>query len=36
MRTYERPTLARSGDFRKVTGAGSRGPKDLLGRKQLL
>ncbi|MEV0504952.1 keywimysin-related RiPP [Streptomyces spectabilis] len=36
MRTYERPTLARAGGFRKVTGAGIRGPKDLLGLKQLL
>ncbi|MEH6376396.1 keywimysin-related RiPP [Streptomyces sp. KLMMK] len=33
--TYERPTLAKAGSFRKVTGKNT-GPKDVLGGKQLL
>lgn len=36
MRTYERPTLTKQGDFRTATGIGNTGPKDLLGGKQLL
>jgi hypothetical protein len=36
MRKYERPTLTKQGDFRAETGIGARGPKDLLGGKQLL
>ncbi|GAA0436924.1 hypothetical protein GCM10010357_67950 [Streptomyces luteireticuli] len=34
--TYERPTIAKAGSFRKVTGIKDRGPKDVLGGKQLL
>ncbi|WP_371655976.1 MULTISPECIES: keywimysin-related RiPP [unclassified Streptomyces] len=34
--TYERPTLAKAGGFRKVTGIKDHGPKDVLGGKQLL
>ncbi|GGV42650.1 hypothetical protein GCM10010245_66910 [Streptomyces spectabilis] len=34
--TYERPTLAKAGSFRKVTGIKNTGPKDVLGGKQLL
>ncbi|MEV0254543.1 keywimysin-related RiPP [Streptomyces sp. NPDC050732] len=34
--TYERPTLTKVGNFRKVTGLKDRGPKDILGGKQLL
>ncbi|WP_189305489.1 keywimysin-related RiPP [Streptomyces albospinus] len=34
--TYERPTLAKAGSFRKVTGIGIKGPKDVLGGKNLL
>ncbi|MDK1476516.1 keywimysin-related RiPP [Streptomyces sp. 549] len=36
MRTYERPTLAKAGSFRKTTGLAGSGPKDLLGGKQAL
>lgn len=36
MRTYEKPTLTRQGKFGTETGIGNRGPKDLLGGKQLL
>ena len=35
-RTYERPTLTAHAEFRRETGIGNRGPKDLLGAKQLL
>jgi hypothetical protein len=35
MRTYEKPTLTFQGKFRLETGIGHRGPKDLLGGKQL-
>ncbi|MFG2002800.1 keywimysin-related RiPP [Spirillospora sp. NPDC048911] len=35
MQAYERPTLMRAGSFTK-TGVGNKGPKDLLGGKQLL
>ncbi|MCD9145736.1 keywimysin-related RiPP [Streptomyces albireticuli] len=34
--TYERPTLAKAGSFRKATGVKNTGPKDILGGKQLL
>ncbi|MEV4922792.1 keywimysin-related RiPP [Streptomyces roseoverticillatus] len=34
--TYERPTLAKAGSFRKMTGLKNHGPKDLLGGKQVL
>jgi hypothetical protein len=34
MLTYERPTLTAAGSFKKVTGAGGHGPKDLLVKKQ--
>ncbi|MEU1670406.1 keywimysin-related RiPP [Streptomyces roseifaciens] len=34
--TYERPTLAKAGSFRKVTGIKDNGPKDVLGGKQVL
>jgi hypothetical protein len=30
MRTYERPTLTKVGSFKKVTGAGCVGPRDVL------
>ncbi|MEE1943203.1 keywimysin-related RiPP [Streptomyces sp. TRM 70361] len=36
MRTYERPTLSKAGGFRRTTGIGNKGPRDLLGGKQLL
>lgn len=36
MRTYERPTLLAVGSFTRLTGLGRRGPRDLLGGKQLL
>jgi hypothetical protein len=36
MRTYERPTLTKAGSFKKVTGLGGSGPRDVLGRHQLL
>jgi len=35
MRTYERPTLTAAGSFR-ITGIGFRGPKDVLGLRNLL
>jgi Family of unknown function (DUF5972) len=34
MRTYERPTLTKAGSFKKLTGVGGSGPRDLLGRHQ--
>jgi hypothetical protein len=34
MRTYERPTLTRTGSFTKLTGLGGGGPRDVLGRHQ--
>jgi hypothetical protein len=36
MRIYERPTLTAAGSFKKVTGAGGSGPRDLVVRKQSL
>jgi hypothetical protein len=36
MHTYERPALTAAGSFFGLTGIGNRGPKDLLGGKQLL
>jgi len=36
MRSYERPTLTAAGSFKKVTGAGGSGPRDLITRKQHL
>jgi Family of unknown function (DUF5972) len=36
MRTYERPTLTKAGSFKKVTGIGGSGPRDAIGRHQLL
>jgi Family of unknown function (DUF5972) len=34
MRTYERPTLAVAGSFKKMTGLGGFGPRDFLMKKQ--
>jgi len=34
MRTYERPTLTRAGNFTKATGLGGSGPRDISGRHQ--
>jgi hypothetical protein len=34
MRTYERPTLNKAGSFKKVTGIGGSGPRDLFFRHQ--
>jgi hypothetical protein len=36
MRTYERPTLTRTGSFSTLTGLGGSGPRDTLGRHQSL
>ena len=36
MRTYERPTLTRAGNFTKVTGLGGSGPPDAVSKFQLL
>jgi hypothetical protein len=36
MRTYERPTLTPAGSFLQLTGVAGRGPKDVLGGKNLL
>jgi Family of unknown function (DUF5972) len=36
MRTYERPTLTRAGNFAKVTGLGGSGPPDAVSKFQLL
>jgi Family of unknown function (DUF5972) len=36
MRTYERPTLTKAGTFKRVTGLGGSGPRDVLLNKQLL
>jgi hypothetical protein len=36
MRTYERPTLTKAGSFKKVTGLGGLGPRDLLFKHQKL
>jgi hypothetical protein len=36
MLTYERPTLTLAGSFKKVTGLGGHGPKDMLVKHQLL
>jgi hypothetical protein len=36
MRTYERPTLIKAGSFKKLTGEGGSGPRDLLVRHQML
>jgi hypothetical protein len=36
MRTYERPTLTKAGSFKKLTGLGGSGPRDVLGRHQTL
>ena len=30
MRIYERPTLTKAGSFKKVTGVGGSGPRDVL------
>ncbi len=35
MRSYERPTLTQAGSFRKMTGIGGFGPRDLLVKRQL-
>jgi hypothetical protein len=35
MRSYERPTLTQAGSFRKMTGLGGFGPRDLLVKRQL-
>jgi Family of unknown function (DUF5972) len=35
MGTYERPTLTPAGSFKKVTGMGGFGPRDVLTKKQL-
>jgi Family of unknown function (DUF5972) len=34
MGTYERPTLTKVGSFKKLTGVGGSGPRDVLGRHQ--
>jgi hypothetical protein len=34
MRPYERPTLTAAGSFKKVTGLGGWGPRDVLTKKQ--
>ncbi len=34
MRTYERPTLTKAGSFKKATGIGGSGPRDLIFRHQ--
>jgi hypothetical protein len=34
MRPYERPTLTAAGSFKKVTGLGGSGPRDVLVRHQ--
>jgi hypothetical protein len=36
MRPYERPTLTVAGSFKKVTGLGGHGPRDVLVKKQML
>jgi hypothetical protein len=36
MRTYERPTLTPAGSFKKLTGLGGTGPKDVVTKKQSL
>jgi hypothetical protein len=36
MRTYERPTLTKTGAFKKVTGLGGSGPRDFAFRHQSL
>jgi hypothetical protein len=35
MRSYERPTLTLAGCFRKMTGVGGFGPRDVLMKRQL-
>jgi hypothetical protein len=34
MRTYERPTLSAAGSFKKVTGLGGWGPRDVVAKRQ--
>ncbi len=34
MRPYERPTLTAAGSFKKVTGMGGTGPRDVLAKHQ--
>ena len=34
MRTYERPTLTLAGSFKKITGLGGFGPRDVLVKRQ--
>jgi hypothetical protein len=36
MRPYERPTLTAAGSFKKVTGLGGHGPRDVTARHQML
>jgi len=36
VRTYERPTLTKAGSFKKVTGVGGHGPRDVLVKHQML
>jgi hypothetical protein len=36
MRAYERPTLTAAGPFKKLTGLGGHGPKDMLTKKQMV
>jgi len=36
VRTYERPTLTKAGSFKKVTGLGGQGPRDVLVKHQML
>jgi hypothetical protein len=36
MRTYERPTLTMAGSFKRATGVGGHGPKDVLVKHQML
>ena len=35
MRAYERPTLTVAGSFKKMTGLGGFGPRDVLTKRQL-
>jgi hypothetical protein len=36
MRSYERPTLTAAGSFKKITGLGGHGPRDVIARHQAL
>jgi Family of unknown function (DUF5972) len=36
MRPYERPTLTKAGSFKRLTGLGGQGPRDVLVKHQML